>query len=212
MPGGLLFDAAAGVGTQALGLAARGYRVVASDLSVNATLRCHSEAHSRDVRLWHAAADLRALPFRSSFADAAIACDNALPHLLNQGDLLTAIRELARCVRPGGGVLLSVRDYSPKPPGTVEHHPYGERKWRGMTYLAEQEWHWQRDTYSLIIRFRPRDGTAPLEFETTYYAIPVLELLDLMRGAGLLDVQRLDGAFYQPLLLGTVPTPGRVAR
>lgn len=204
MPGRLLLDAAAGVGTQTLGLAALGYRVVASDLSVKACLRCRSEAGSRGLSTRHAAADFRALPFRSCFADAVLACDNALPHLPSRADMLTAISELVRCVRPGGGVIISVRDYQPQPAGTIEHHPYGERVWQGKRYRAEQEWHWTGESYSLLLRFRPLDGGAPLEFRTTYFAIPVPELLELMRRAGLQGVERLDDVFYQPLLVGTV--------
>jgi hypothetical protein len=39
----------------------------------------------------------------------------------------------------------------------------------------------------------------------TYYALPVPRLMELMREAGFADVRRLDGVFYQPLVVGRRP-------
>jgi SAM-dependent methyltransferase len=36
-----------------------------------------------------------------------------------------------------------------------------------------------------------------------YYAISISRILELMRQAGFLNVRRIDGMFYQPVLLGT---------
>lgn len=38
-----------------------------------------------------------------------------------------------------------------------------------------------------------------------YYAVSTERLCELMREAGFENVKRLDGAFYQPILLGTKP-------
>src|SRR4051812_42607157 len=56
-----VLDAACGIGTQALPLAARGYRVTASDLSTAAVARAAREAKLRGVELATAVADLREL-------------------------------------------------------------------------------------------------------------------------------------------------------
>src|SRR5450432_602633 len=56
-----VLDAACGIGTQALPLAARGYRVTASDLSAQAVARAEREAKLRGVELTTAVADLRTL-------------------------------------------------------------------------------------------------------------------------------------------------------
>jgi hypothetical protein len=37
---------------------------------------------------------------------------------------------------------------------------------------------------------------------TNYYAIGIGQLLELMQQAGFQDVQRLDGDFFQPILIG----------
>lgn len=207
LPRRLILDAATGIGTQALGLALRHVDVVGSDISSRALLRARRESRARGVRIDLAAADLRSLPFRSGCVDVAMACDNALPHLLSPGEIRTAIAELVRCVRPGGGVLLSMRDYTPMPPGTREYRPYGERDWNGRRYRVEQEWEWRGATYTLTMRMYPLGdaGGDEIELHTTYLAVAIQDVLQLMREVGLRDVRRVDDAFYQPLLLGTAP-------
>ena len=206
-----VLDAAVGIGTQALGLAARGFRVTGSDLAPAAVARARREARSRRLQLELACADFRALPFADGSADVVIACDNALPHLLSTSEIRRALAELRRCVRPGGGCLVSMRDYpSPPAPGTVESRPYGVREWNGARYFAEQEWRWEGETYRLALRIRPV-GASPggwFEAETTYLAVPVDVVQALMVDAGFAEVQRLDGVYYQPLLIGHVPGPG----
>jgi SAM-dependent methyltransferase len=157
------------------------------------------------------AADFRWLPFATGTAPALIACDNALPHLLSLAEIRRALEEFKRCVRPGGGILISVRDYGDPPPaGTVEHRPYGERHWNGRRVFAEQEWQWHGATYEVLLRIRPLDDDSPaiVAVQTTYLAVPVSAILEVMRDIGLDGVERLDGAFYQPLLIGTVPRAG----
>jgi SAM-dependent methyltransferase len=203
-----VLDAAVGIGTQALGLALRGFQMIGADLSTRAVARAKREAVRRHVTMTLVAADFRFLPFTSGCADIVIACDNALPHLLSLRAMATAISELRRCVRPGGGVVISMRDYAtPPPPGTVELRPYGEREWNGRRVVAEQEWHWEGPTYRLVLRVRPVDGDTRnvVEAATTYFAAPIGDILGLLTDAGLRDVRRLDGPFYQPLLVGTVP-------
>lgn len=203
---GVVLDAAAGIGTQTLGLAARGVQMVGSDVSTRALHRARSESENRKLTVRFAAADFRALPFRSGFADAAIACDNALPHLTSSSEIAVAIQEIARCVRPGGGVVISVRDYVPQSTGTRQILPYGEREWQGRRYFAEQEWEWHGRFYNLALRIRSLDNDSErlVDIHTTYFAVSIAELLDLMRDADLAEVQRLDDVFYQPLLIGTV--------
>ena len=75
-----VLDAACGIGTQALGLAAAGYDVTATDVSERSVERCAREAARRDLHVKTHVADLRRLdsdvagPF-----DCAVAFDNALP-------------------------------------------------------------------------------------------------------------------------------------
>lgn len=66
-PGDRLLDAAAGIGTQALGLAAAGYDVSASDVSAGAIDRFVQEAARRGLSVPAQVADLRTLS--STFAE-----------------------------------------------------------------------------------------------------------------------------------------------
>ena len=201
----LVLDVAAGIGTQALGLARRGFRVIGSDLSARALARARREFTLRQLQTSLAVGDFRALPFRTGAADVIMAADNALPHLLSLRDIETALRELRRCVRPGGIVLITMRDYSVQPAGTREIKPYGERTWNGRRFAAEQEWLWQGSTYRLTLRIRPVDAEVNVvEVQSTYFAVSVDAVLSIMSGIGLTDVQRIDGVFYQPVLIGTV--------
>jgi SAM-dependent methyltransferase len=198
-------DLAAGIGTQAIGLAGLGYSLTASDLSRRAVLRARQEAERRLVRFPVAVADFQSLPYRDGAFDLAIAADNALPHLLSDTALRTAIRECYRCLRPAGGLLFSVRDYGPPPPmGTVEHHPYGWRRWGEQRYYVDQEWRWDGACYDFRITASRSPGDEPsYSFAGRYYAVPVVTLQSLCRAAGFVQVERMDGEYYQPVIVAT---------
>src|SRR5215468_945316 len=72
-----VLDAAVGIGTQALGLLALGFRVAGSDLSHAAVNRARREAAARHLPLACVVADFRALPFGAASVDVVIVCDNA---------------------------------------------------------------------------------------------------------------------------------------
>lgn len=201
-----MFDAAVGIGTQALALLAHGFRVSGSDLSPVAVQRAVDEATARGLRLPCVAADFRALPARSASADVVIVCDNALPHLAGDQEIRKALAECLRVARPGGGCLISMRDYGlPAAPGTVEMHPYGERAWQGRRYRLRQVWEWQRDgAYDLSLEMTPLDGgEGHVAFRTRYHAITPARVVALMQDVGFAGVARLDGRLLLPVLIGT---------
>jgi len=202
-----VLDAALGIGTQALGLLARGFRVTGSDLSPGAVSRARREAGARGLPLLSLVADFRALPVRSATFDAVLVCDNAIPHLDSEADIREALAECFRCVRGGGGCLISMRDYqSPPPRGTVEVHPYGERLVGGRRYQLKQVWTWRETRYDLSFEITPADLEAEaIVLKTSYLAIPVERVGSLMRATGFENVRRVDGPFFQPVLVGTRP-------
>ena len=203
-----VLDAAVGIGTQALGLLALGFRVMGSDLSPVAVQRARREAVARQLFLPCLVADFRALPVRTASVDVVIVCDNALPHLETPREIETALGECLRCVRPGGGCLVSMRDYgSPPSPGTVEVRPYGDRSWGGRRYHVRQVWSWRGPRYDVSFEIHPSDGgeQSGVVVKSSYLAIPVAEVAELMETAGFRGVRRLDGRFFQPVLVGTRP-------
>jgi SAM-dependent methyltransferase len=203
-----VLDAAVGIGTQALGLLAKGFHVTGSDLSSGAVSRARREAIVRRLPLVSLVADFRALPVRSAAFDVVLCCDNALPHLDTEADIAAALAECFRCVRRGGGCLISMRDYqSPPPAGTVEVRPYGERLWAGRRYHLRQVWTWRGPRYDLSFEITSADGaeSAATVLNTSYLAIPVEQVTRLMRTVGFENVGRIDGRFFQPVLVGTRP-------
>ena len=203
-----VLDAAVGIGTQALGLLALGFHVTGSDLSRVAVNRALREAAARHLPLTCLVADFRALPVRTASVDVVVICDNSLPHLETPSEIETALGECFRCARPGGGCLVSMRDYeSPPPSGTVEVRPYGERAWAGRRYHVRQVWSWRGPRYDLSFEITPADGAEEHAtiLKSSYLAIPVGQVAELMKAVGFQDVRRVDDRFFQPVLVGTRP-------
>lgn len=140
-PPASLLDCTCGIGTQALPLAAAGYRVTGSDVSPAAVERARTERDARHLAVPLVVADVRAidtvLPERF---DAVISCDHALPHLLTDSDLHRALAGIRRCLRGGGLFLASVRDYdalaAERTTGTpvALHGPAGSRHGAGQAW------------------------------------------------------------------------------
>jgi SAM-dependent methyltransferase len=197
-------DVAVGIGTQAIGLAARGYAVIGSDVSPAAAMRASTEAATRGLSLDIHVADFRRLPFSDRSTSLILCCDNSLPHVASPDDVRRTLAEWRRCLRPGGGCLVSMRDYgAPKPDGTIEERPYGERTWDGRRYLLRQIWSWHGATYDTSLEMIPLDADAPSiePIGATYLAISPAHVAQLMREVGFRDIVRIDERFFQPVLV-----------
>ena len=200
-----ILDVSAGIGTQAIPLAQHGHRVVAGDISRKSVARAKHEAIPRGVTLNVFAADMSSLPVKDESADVVMACDNSLPHLLTEEAVRGALREFYRCVRRGGGCLVTMRDYGPCPPsGTQERRPYGTRVIDGKPHEVRQTWTWVGSHYKLLFEIIDEEtGAAVVSAETTYFAIPISRVMELMLTVGFSEVHRVDDVFFQPVLLGT---------
>lgn len=206
LPGSRVLDAACGIGTQALGLAAVGYDVSASDVSPGAIDRLGREAANRQLSVQVRVADLRTLSesFPEPFA-AVLACDNAIPHLLTDAEIATAFAECRRCLRAGGVIIASVRDYAAIARVSPDVRPYGSHTVSERRFTAEQVWEWDGDQYDLTLRLTEETPGEPSwnhVFSTRYYAVTISRLLELLAAEGFSRLERRDGAFFQPLLIG----------
>jgi len=206
-----ILDVACGIGTQALGLAALGHRVTASDVSAGAVERARREAAARGLAVRCSVADMRqAAAHHGEQFDLVIACDNSVPHLLTDEDLLAVFGQLLACTRPGGGCLISVRDYDGEERAGVHVKPYGIRDEGGVRYLVWQVWEFHGPIYDLAMYFvedRGGPNCTTRVMRSQYYAVGTDKLMELMRQAGFAQVERLDGRFYQPILVGRRPDP-----
>lgn len=97
-----LFDEAVGEGLYPL-LSTRAARVSAIDLSP----ACRDSAHARYPELEPVAADVLDLPFPDNTFDAVVSC-STLDHFESHGQILSALKELHRTLRPGGHLLLTM--------------------------------------------------------------------------------------------------------
>lgn len=212
-PGQLrVLDVSCGIGTQAIGLALQGYAVTGSDLSPAAVARAKQEAARYEVAIPFSVGDMqRAHACHGTGFGVVISCDNSLPHLLTDEAVLAALREMWACLIPGGGCVVSVRDYAQEPRGKNLVKVYGAKEELGKRYLLFQVWDWepageQYDFSFYIVEenLTTRTGQTHI-LRSRYYALSVTKLSALMREAGFQAVRQIEGDFYQPLLVGTKP-------
>jgi SAM-dependent methyltransferase len=202
-----ILDCSCGIGTQSLGLAAQGYEVTASDLSPAAVERTRLEARQRNLSLQASVADMLSLyKHHGRTFDVVLSCDNSVPHLLSNEDLLTAFRQFYECTRPGGICLLSVRDYAAMDLGSrTQLHPYGVRDVGDVRYVLFQIWDLKPPLYDTTFYVIEHRGSSPATVratKSTYYAVPIPVLIELMKEAKFHDVRRVDGVFFQPIIIG----------
>ena len=204
--GAAVHDAASGIGTQTLGLLAHGYRVSASDLSPGAIERMRHELARRGLVADANVDDLRVLAHVATASMAAvIACDNSIPHLLSDVEILSAFKSCYRCLRPGGIAVFSVRDYAAIERRNPDVRPYGLHRDQGRRLLAVQVWEWDGDQYDLRLYLTSEsiDGVCSTRvLKSRYYAVSIAKLLELMTAAGFVDVERRDDVLFQPVVLG----------
>lgn len=209
-PGEPVLDAACGIGTQTLGLIAQGFALTASDLSPGAVTRLQQELDARGLHATLRVDDLRGLSGTATGSQAAVlACDNSLPHLLSDDEILQAFASAWRCLRPGGLLLISVRDYAAIPRVSPDVRPYGaQRDAEGRRFLAVQVWEWDGDCYDLRLyrTVEHPDGRCDTEvLRSRYRAITLDRLAELMAEAGFEAIERRDDVLFQPVLLGRKP-------
>ncbi len=208
--GGLrLLDVAAGIGTQALPLALLGHRVTARDLSAGAIHRLSREARDRGLSIDAAAADmLRVSETVEGRFESVLCMDNSLPHLLTDAEISAALGQFHDLLDPGGLVLISVRDYAKVDRTPRSTHPYGERLRGTRRFRLGQDWEWldpsHYRTTLLIEEFREDGWEQVSETQSTYYAISLPRLLQLMDAAGFIFCGQSDVPFFQPVLTGRV--------
>jgi glycine/sarcosine N-methyltransferase len=206
-----VLDASCGIGTQALGVAARGHRVFASDISPASVARAEREATALGLKLaGFAVADMRTLSDQiSQRFDVVLSCDNALPHLLEDEELAAAAHQLHAVLRPGGLLIATIRDYDaaqPAPGAAVptELRILGEGDSRRIVF---QLWTWAADGQSYEVEqfiLRPQgEGWLTTSARTRYRALKREELSRALTAAGFRDVRwhmPETSGFYQPMV------------
>jgi glycine/sarcosine N-methyltransferase len=207
-----LLDCSCGIGTQAIGLAERGYRVHATDIAPAAVARAAREAARLNVALTTGVADIRSLDTAPGTYDVVISCDNAVPHLLTDEDLLLAASGMHARLREGGLLVISLRDYD---------RLLAERPRAGLPRIFErpdgrqiafQVWDWSTDTdtavqtyivHQFIVREHADGNWHTHHKATVYRALQRHELAGTLQQAGFHSVrwhEPADSGYYQPIV------------
>lgn len=203
-----ILDAACGVGTQSIGLAQLGYRVTASDISANEIALAQAEAARRGLQIAFGIADMRKLtPSCSQRFDVVIACDNAVPHLLSDAEILQAFEQFYRCTTPSGGCILSVRDYASIERGGKQLYPRLVHETGEGRVMLFDLWEFDgEDFYDFTTYIVEDKGEAAASAHVIrggrYYCVMLATLEELLRQAGFQQVITIRDRFFQPLLIG----------
>jgi len=209
-----VLDAACGIGTQALGLAALGYEVTALDLSPRLVEEARREARARGLAIELGVADMRWVgEGRRGQFDAVIACDNAVPHLADEVEIGAALRQFRACLRPGGACLVSVCDYAGLERGGTRIVPRRVHEDSdGRTTLFDV-WRRAGDHYDFTTYIVEDDGGNGARTHVVrggrYFCVELHVLERLMREAGFVEVAVLRDRFFQPLLVGATARRAR---
>lgn len=143
----------------------------------------------------------RAREHHGSGFDVVISCDNAVPHLLTDGDLLVALKEMFACLSVGGGCIVTVRDYEREERSKNIIKPHGVRIENGKRYLIFQVWDFEGEYYDLAFFFVEEDqSTSKVRTHVMRSGTTQCRLRNFWR---LCAVRRIDDAFHQPVLVGT---------
>ena len=201
-----VLDCACGIGTQAIGLAALGYKVTASDISDAEIAQAKTRAETNNVDICFAHADFCALSktFSQKF-DIVICMDNALPHMLSHAALEEAIKSITGQMAAGGIFVASIRDYDAllkeKPPYSP---PYIHTTEQGKR-VSFQTWAWEGEHYKLTRYIIEDEETLQIsKFDCAYRATRREELTELLEAYGCDEVVWKfpeETGFYQPIVI-----------
>eukprot|EP01108_Squamamoeba_japonica_P009657 TRINITY_DN9125_c0_g1_i1.p1 TRINITY_DN9125_c0_g1~~TRINITY_DN9125_c0_g1_i1.p1 ORF type:complete len:278 (-),score=39.95 TRINITY_DN9125_c0_g1_i1:14-805(-) len=212
-----VLDAACGIGTQALGLAAQGFSVHACDLSSAAVRKAREKAEAAQLAIEFSVDDMRRLSTQSdNFFDVVIAIDNCVPHLLSEDEIEVAFAAMFAKLAADGICVVSVRDYV-----NENIHDGRIRAYRptvaenGDKMMMFQVWtpvvfdereisraeHYETALYS--VRHGASDAPRTTVETAVYFAIHLDRLIYLMEKVGFANVSCDTDAFYQPVVLGT---------
>ena len=202
-----ILDAACGIGTQAIGLAQKGYALTASDISTKEINLARTEASNRNLDITFGVADMRDLQrvYKTSF-DLIIACDNAIPHLLSDDEILRAFQQFHKIADEQGGCMVSVRDYDAMEKGGKKLYPRLVHDTPQGKIVIFDCWEFDGDFYDITMYIVEDDGQPVVKTNVVrggrYYCVSISKLEKLMRDAGFKTVVILRDRFVQPLLVG----------
>jgi len=203
-----VLDCSCGIGTQAIGLALHGHQVHATDLSPVSVDCARRESTEFGVTITTGVADFRKLSASiSDTFDVVISCDNSFAHCLHDDDLAAALASIKTRLKPGGLLLVSIRDYD----GLVADQPVFNSECVQDTpdgrRVAFQVWDWASDGHRYGVHqflIKQNNGAYEIQhFESELRALLRDEIMTAVQGAGYEEACWHDpeaSGYYQPIV------------
>jgi glycine/sarcosine N-methyltransferase len=207
-----ILDCSCGIGTQAIGVALHGYRVEGTDISARSIDRARVEAARLGADVVLGVADFRHLDSIRTEFDVVMSCDNSIPHLLSDEEIAQALRTMRAKLRPGGLLVITVRDYDKAlverpviaPPLLLAGPPR-------RLFVRMHDWDGPDSplyTVRLFIITETAVAWTLTQHATRYRAFKSEELTRVARDAGFVDSVWRPGdsvGFHQPVMTATNP-------
>ncbi len=142
-----VLDASCRAGAQAIPLAQMGFEVVAAEASNGMLAKAQETAAQFNVadRIRFVQSDLIELPRRVSPPfDALVSKGNALPHLTEDTEIETALHGFFTLLRPGGMLVIGMRDFSQFMEDRPRFIPGQARRLEdGREFITFEIWEWR---------------------------------------------------------------------
>jgi ubiquinone/menaquinone biosynthesis C-methylase UbiE len=126
LPGSSVLDVACGTGGHSLALSRHGHRVVGVDLSESMVVQARLKADGTASSACFSVGDMRALPIRTAFFDAAVCLFDSIGYVLTDDGVRAALTEFRRVLKPGG---LLVMEFWNEPVMVTRFSPVRVRRW-----------------------------------------------------------------------------------
>lgn len=208
---GTVLDCAAGIGSQAIALAQRGYAVEGLDSSEASVKRAKHYAAQLGLEIPFRVDDLPALTTApENYYGAVLAMDNIFPHLGSEEAMRTAAQAIFRRLRPDGVLIAGLRDYDPilqSRPTVIPPSFAGN----GHRRIFHEVWDWhdnRRYTCHVYVTKEVRQHWEVMHFTGNYCAILKCELAQLLQDCGFTNVWIMPTevtGFHHALIRGEKP-------
>jgi SAM-dependent methyltransferase len=202
-----VLDAACGIGTQSVGLAQLGYEITASDISETELSLAQEEAARRSLSLKFEVGDMRELnQVHEDKFDLVIACDNAIPHLLTEEDIILAFEQFYAITADNGGCIISVRDYANMDLEGRKIYPRITHSIPGGRLILFDIWEYDDPYYDFTTYIVEDQGETVAKTHIIrggrYYCVTIPTLKRLLMKAGFRKVAVVREKYHQPILVG----------
>jgi glycine/sarcosine N-methyltransferase len=202
-----VLDSACGTGMHAIALSKRGYELSGADLSkpMIERARANARAENSPVRFEAVGFGSMAATFGEHSFDAVLCLGNSLPHLTSRDELRKALADFARCLRPGGILLIQNRNFD----AVME----AKNRWMEPQAFSDKDHEWLfmrfydfepdgQIRFNMIDLKRPHGGAWHSTTASTML-MPQLhdELHQTLAGAGFLNIQdygSMTGSVFVP--------------